>query len=271
MNRRFVALVSVGLAVVVVALVLYMRPAWETAPPEGLAPPQAESPAPDPGESEPPRPVPPSVPARPAQTPPLPALDDSDSAILGALTGTSGAERIERLLVPEGIARKLVVTLDGLDRAIVPMKVRAIEPLGGTLAVEEDGEALLLSPDNYRRYDSFVWFLASVDTGRAADEYARYYPLLQQAYEEQGYPGKQFHDRVLEIIDHLLAAPEIEGPLPLVRPHVLYEYANPELESLSAGHKILLRMGVDNARALKAKLREIRAELVGRSRPLAGT
>jgi hypothetical protein len=77
-----------------------------------------------------------------------------------------------------------------------------------------------------------------------------------------GYPGTYFNDRVVEVIDHLIATPEIEGPLGLVQPKVLYEFADPKLEQLSAGQKILLRIGRANADKVKAKLREIRQALV---------
>ena len=42
----------------------------------------------------------------------------------------------------------------------------------------------------------------------------------------------------------------------------MYEYADPDLESRSAGQKLLIRMGPANARIIKAKLREFRAEIV---------
>ena len=64
------------------------------------------------------------------------------------------------------------------------------------------------------------------------------------------------------MIDHLLQAPEVDGPIVLVQPHVFYKFAEPELESLSAGHKLMLRIGVDNAARVQKKLREIRRELV---------
>jgi hypothetical protein len=38
-------------------------------------------------------------------------------------------------------------------------------------------------------------------------------------------------------------------------------YTDPELESRSAGQKIMMRMGSVNAARIKAKLREIRAEI----------
>jgi hypothetical protein len=92
--------------------------------------------------------------------------------------------------------------------------------------------------------------------------YVRFYPLFQQQYEELGYPGKYFNDRLVEVIDHLLAAPEVQGPIRVTQPKVLYEFADPKLEALSAGQKIMVRMGAENAVKVKAKLREIRSALV---------
>ena len=64
------------------------------------------------------------------------------------------------------------------------------------------------------------------------------------------------------MIDHLLATPDLVGPIALAVPHVLYEFADPALEERSAGQKALLRMGRGNALRLKAKLRDLRAALV---------
>ena len=76
-----------------------------------------------------------------------------------------------------------------------------------------------------------------------------------------GYPNAYFNDRAVAVIDELLTTPEPEQPIPLVRPHVLYEYADPELEALSAGQKLLLRMGPDHAARVKAVLAEIRQRI----------
>ena len=51
------------------------------------------------------------------------------------------------------------------------------------------------------------------------------------------------------------------------RPWVLYEYEDPALQKLSAGQRILLRMGPDHLRRVKAKLREIRAEVAAQPAP----
>ena len=63
------------------------------------------------------------------------------------------------------------------------------------------------------------------------------------------------------VIDHLLETPLPEGPVELNRPHVLFEFADPELESLSSGQKLLIRMGVENAMRTKQTLEALRARI----------
>ena len=43
---------------------------------------------------------------------------------------------------------------------------------------------------------------------------------------------------------------------------VLYEFADPELEDLSPGQKLLLRMGGEHRATVKEKLREFRTRIV---------
>ena len=69
----------------------------------------------------------------------------------------------------------------------------------------------------------------------------------------------------MEAIDKPLAEPDIKGPVKLVRPKVMYQFADPGLEARSAGQKILIRMGSENAGRLKVKLHEIRHELTGQA------
>jgi hypothetical protein len=65
----------------------------------------------------------------------------------------------------------------------------------------------------------------------------------------------------VQVIDSLSNAPEPVGPIALVRPNVMYTFADPALESRPAGQKLLIRMGPDNAAAVKAKLAELRAAI----------
>lgn len=193
---------------------------------------------------------------------PLPPLDDSDSYFLLALLDVFGTD-IEPLLVTEALIDKFVATVDNLPRDHVAEKIRPVGRLTTAFRTEAAGGdgPVYLSKDNYDRYDDLVSHIVSADINALADTYRRFYPLLQQSYERLGYPGAYFNDRVVEVIDHLLATPQPDEPIRLVRPHVLYEFGDPELEDLSSGQKLLLRMGGEHTATIKRVLRELRAVL----------
>jgi hypothetical protein len=194
---------------------------------------------------------------------PLPPLDDSDSYFLAALVDIFGAN-IEVLLVNEALIDKFVATVDNLPRDHVAEKIRPAGRLPEMFrvdAADSDGP-IYLSPDNYQRYDPLVNKIVSADINVIVDTYRRFYPLFQRSYERLGYPGAYFNDRVVEVIDHLLATPpQPDGPIRLVRPHVLYEFADPRLEALSSGQKLLLRIGPKHAATVRRFLRELRSDV----------
>jgi hypothetical protein len=64
---------------------------------------------------------------------------------------------------------------------------------------------------------------------------------------------------LLEAIDDALSAPDPSGPLRVDAPSAMWKYSDPDLESLSAGQKILLRMDRSNSRAVRKWLTEFRA------------
>jgi hypothetical protein len=120
------------------------------------------------------------------------------------------------------------------------------------------GEDHTVRPDNAARYAAYVGLIRAANAEQLVTLYVRFYPLFQQAYEELGYPGAYFNDRLVYVIDHLLAAPDMPSDVKLVRPKVFYEFADLDLEARSAGEKIMMRIGRDNAAIVKAKLREVR-------------
>jgi hypothetical protein len=265
MNRKFLWPVIAALVIGLVA-VCYPRRAPEPPP----VPVELPEPAPSatPGEPLPfeppaePEPAPDFVVAEPSEPPPpLPALADSDTAARAALGEAAGAELVEQYIVADGLIRKLVATVDNLPREALWIKSRVIPPLDGLFLVEGPEDAPTIATANYARYTPLARLVGAVDAKALAQGYQRHYPLLQEAYEELGYPGRQFHNRALEVIDHLLATPRVTGPVRLERPHVLYRYADPRLEALSPGQKALLRVGPDNAAIIRAKLIELRAAL----------
>jgi hypothetical protein len=222
-----------------------------------------------------PPPAAPSEPAPPAQAQaethfpvpqeearePLPPLDRSDSAIEHALRGLWSGSTFERMLQLDGFVRRVVATIDNLTAKKVAMRLMPLKAAPGKFLTSGKDGSLVISPDNAARYGAYVRLAETVDVPKLAALYFRFYPLFQRAYEELGYPKRYFNDRVVGVIDHLLAAPEAKGPIMLVRPKVMYQFADPDLEALSAGQKIMLRIGNDNELRIKRKLRELRAEL----------
>jgi len=65
----------------------------------------------------------------------------------------------------------------------------------------------------------------------------------------------------VEVIDHLLETPNVDEPVSLHRPHVLYEYADPALESLSAGQKLMIRIGPVHRATVRQFLEDMRERI----------
>jgi DUF3014 family protein len=223
--------------------------------------PAAAKPAPPP-PSEPAieHPVPP-VSGDSALQGPIPALGDSDPAIIEALGAVAGGATVAHYLIPDNVIRHIVVTIDNLPRQKVPVDKRPTVPVGGTFLAEGDELHATLEPKNFARYEPMVAVIRKLDMQQLAAVYLHFYPLFQRVYQDLGYPNGYFNDRLVQVIDSLLATPQPAGPVELTRPNVMYTFADPSLEARPAGQKLLLRMGPDNASAIKAKLSELRAIL----------
>lgn len=193
---------------------------------------------------------------------PLPSLDDSDGYFLLAMVDIFGSD-VQNMLVKEALIDKFVATVDNLPRSHVAEKIRPVGRLPDRFSVDvlESSDEIILSSDNFRRYDSLVYLIERADLDAIEATYRRFYPLLQESYLRLGYPDAYFNDRLVEVIDHLLATPEPEEDIHLVRPHVLYEFADAKLEALSSGQKLLLRMGAGHTAKVKRLLSILRARI----------
>jgi len=257
---------TVGLSIIAAALLAAAAWQWWTqrapapapAPLVASAPPAVEAPTPQ---------------AEPADAPePKASAAPLTLAELGqAFTDALGAKAMTWLLA-EDFPRRFVATVDNLDREFAPTLAWPVEPTPGRFEVTTAQGRTVITSGNAVRYAPLLQWLAGVDDSATVALYARMLPLLQRAYEDLGFPQRRFHTRLLTVIDHLLAAPEptepvevrlteVKGPLPSTRPWTRYEFADPRLQAASAGHKLMLRLGTDQQRQLKAKLRALRAEL----------
>jgi hypothetical protein len=193
-----------------------------------------------------------------------------------ALTELVGRRGALGFLQLDGFVRRVVATVDNLAREHAPVAVWPVHPTPGRFSVLRGADGRETPhPDNSERYASLVRAVEAVDMDRAVAIYRRLYPMFQQAYEELGYPGRYFNDRLVQVLDHLIATPvpasppavrlvEVKGPVPSSRPWVRYEYVDPALESLSAGQKILIRVGADQQRRLQDRLKALRDRVARR-------
>lgn len=191
----------------------------------------------------------------------LPDLDRSDQALLTLAGRLIENPRFVELLIPRDMIRRFVVTIDGLGTRVVSQTHLPVTPPDGRFLVEPRGERFVIDSRNYERYRRHVAMLDQLDSRLLVEAYVHFYPLIQQAYRELGYPQGFFNDRLIAVIDEILATPETGDPIWLEQPGVFYLHVDPGLEGLTAGQRLLIRMGPDNAGAVKRKLREIRTGL----------
>lgn len=202
-----------------------------------------------------------------------------------------------RLIYPEPLARRFVATVDGLGNKVAPNDLWLFKPVPGEIKLVPSSKqpgTQLIRRANSQRYANFVQWLLRTDNAKLLALYERMYPLLQQTYVDLGHPDGYFNDRVIEVIDLMLATPVAKPPL-RVQPASLdkvpakalsvitgtsatvpqrprYEFSDPQLESLATGQKLLLRIGTQNAALLKPKLKALRSGLImlGQQRPVKG-
>ena len=194
--------------------------------------------------------------------PPLPSLIESDGFVENAITTLLANESLMQIFINEKMIQNIVTTIDNLPGNSLPIKVMPIQTAAGSFITSGTGNTRVIHPDNAGRYIAYMNLVDAIDAKQLVQLYIRLYPLFQQSYEDLGYPDKYFNDRLMYVINDLLAAPDVEEPVKLIQPLVVYEFADPALEARNIGQKIMMRIGSQHEAKLKAKLKEIKQELL---------
>ncbi|WP_349743130.1 DUF3014 domain-containing protein [Roseateles cavernae] len=200
--------------------------------------------------------------------------NEVDSVVAKAL----GPKTLARYFYTEPLARRFVASVDKLGEKQPPTSQWLLRPARGELRLSparkpQDGRVIAAA--NSQRYADFLRWFERTDNARLLSLYARMYPLLQQTYVELGHPEGYFNDRLIAVIDQMLATPLQKSALRVkpASPETLaaaartpttprYEIADPALEALSTGQKMMLRIGPAQAARLKIKLKSLRAGLL---------
>ena len=192
----------------------------------------------------------------------LPRLNDSDSFVAEKISELSSGTSLLGYLVDEQLVRRAVVLVENISRGQYPQTALPYKPIVEEMQVSsDDGRLFTMEAASYTRFDAAVAAFVALDTEQTVGLYRLLSPLLQQAYAEIGFRDAEFEQALIKAIDAVLSAPEIEGPFQLVKPSVMYLYADTRLEELANMNKQLIRLGPENSARLKAKSREFKQAL----------
>lgn len=254
---------SVGqwfLAIVVVAgalaggIYLYQR---ALQPPSAVPVAAVEAPAPPAGA-----PVAPIAHPLPAAAATLADGAPGDGSTVGDLTALAGDADLASLLIPDDVVAHIVATVDALPRHGMATRILPVHTPKGPFVVDEGGDGTVLGARNAARYATYMDVVENLSAPAVVRWYVAHYASFQQAYRDLGYPDGYFNDRLVFVIDDLLATPDVAGNVALVQERMHYDFVDPSLQSLSVGQKMLVRSGAVNEARVKAKLTELRQALM---------
>ncbi len=160
------------------------------------------------------------------------------------------------------LMRQFVLLADQVSKGKLPRKVFSFWRPKESFKVRESEGKLVIDPQGYHRYDLLAEVVDAIDMELTWRLYQLARPLVREAFAEIAPSGKQFDQVLLAAAEHLLETPQPRGEIVLVKPSVMYQFADPKLESLSAAQKQLLRMGPINATIIKHKLGILRGYLL---------
>ena len=192
----------------------------------------------------------------------LPSLGESDSFISRQLQQLNNGATLLSYLVDEQMVRRFVALVDNISQGNIPQTNLPFQELAEEFPVRTvDDNLFELNEAGYRRFDQMVDAVIATDTEQAMMLYRLASPLFQQAYAEFGYRDVNFDDTLRRAIRNVLGTDDIDGPFQLVKPSVMYLFADSEIEGMSDIQKQMIRIGPDNREKIKAKLRQVLQQL----------
>ena len=208
--------------------------------------------------------------------PDIEALDDAQALrnqlfVLPELRSSDGPFREAIIRVSPGLVpwlntgqliRKYVLIANDFSQGLwLEKHMRFLKP-GQPFTVDEADSGMFISHKSFQRYDGLAAAINAMDVKSSMAIYKNFRPLLLQVFAEFSYPPEhQLEDILVKAAAEILAAPTIEEPIALVRPSVLYKFADKKLETLSPVSKQMIRMGPENTRIIQNKVRLLVEEL----------
>ncbi|AZQ83445.1 DUF3014 domain-containing protein [Colwellia sp. Arc7-635] len=195
----------------------------------------------------------------------LPTLNESDSWFSTKLPELTWRKELLKLVVTEDMIRRFVVFTDNFSQGTLAYEhTPLITPNVKFTAIESQSDGVVKwqwDEGSARRFSLYVDLLRSMDSDMLIEWYVELKPLIDQAYEELGYPDDDFtevlHNAITKVLDMEVPKDQPE----LKRPSVMYKYEDESLESLDDAEKLLLRLGKENLLVIKSVMLEINEKL----------
>ena len=204
------------------------------------------------------------APAAPGMEPlsfPAVPLAASDDAVRQFAAAIAADPEFSKWLLTKDLIRTFVVSVDNVANGLSPKShVEFFSPEGG-FRVSRTKDGIFVDPAAYARYAPVVAVVRSIDAAAAVRLYRAVEPLMQEAYNELGYPGVDFDDTIVRAMSELLETPVVNGPVRLEQKVLSYAMTDETLEGLSMAQKQFLRMGPKGVEAVGDKIRQLASVL----------
>ena len=199
----------------------------------------------------------------------LPTLDDSDTWLEEKLPTITWRKELLKLIIDDDMIRRFVVFTDNFAQGTLAYEhsplIKPSTSFSGR-EINENGEVVIKwDESSSRRFSLYVDLLRSIDSETLVTWYYELKPLVNEAYRELGYPDEDFTDILQDAITKVLDMEIPKERLDLVRPSVMYQYKNEDIEQLDDAEKLMLRLGKENLLVIKSVMLEL-SEKISRER-----
>lgn len=214
---------------------------------------------------------------------PLPLLDASDEWLKLKLPEITWRKELLKLIIDEDMIRRFVVFTDNFAQGVIAYEHSPFILPSAKFTPQVDSASFIEVPktlkqsssttplpmkqnvwqwneNSSRRFSLYVDLLRSMDSDNLVQWYGDIKPLIDEAYNELGYED-DFTNTLQDAITRVLDMELPKSSMALIQPSVMYKFADPELETLPASDKLLLRLGKDNLLVMKSVLLELHEKL----------
>lgn len=214
-------------------------------------------------EAEPePEPVPVFFPEAVEPPPPAVTEETADDYAREIVDSLNGGKALKQFVAGNYVVERTVAIVDALRRGEVPYKLLPVGKPASAFPISDDGLRVTMDPAGFSRYDGFANWVNSLDIDATVAAFNDYELLATAALSNMGVSDFDIRGAALGATTQILATPSLPADAELMRNEANWMYMDPELESLTALQKQVLRMGPENAELVQQKARELRGALL---------